>query len=140
MRFIYLPCLRMRCLCPLPLNGLFILPQDEVLKFVPANCQLFCNLKIIVDFVLDVQVKGFRFWTWILLNGAEKLGFTIRIVMESLQHVLKMYTWSLSENQVSVKFKCRFIELFLKQSLFRKHDFAVCVYKLYLGYQKPSSC
>jgi hypothetical protein len=69
----------------------------------------------------------------------EKLGFTIRIAMESLQHVLKMYTWSLSENQASVKFRCRLIELFLKQSLFRKHDFAVCLYKLYLGYQKPSS-
>jgi hypothetical protein len=49
-----------------------------------------------------------------------------------------MDTWSLSENEVSVKFKCRLIELFLKQSLFRKHDFAVYVYNLYLGYQKPS--
>jgi hypothetical protein len=27
----------------------------------------------------------------------------------------------------------------LKQSLFRKHDFAVCLHKLYLGYQKPCS-
>ena len=123
----------------LPQNGVFILPQNEVLKSVPANCQLFCNLKIIMDFILDAQMKVFRLWTCILLHGAEKLGFTIRIVMESLQHVLKMYTWSLSENQASVKFRCRLIELFLKQSLFRKHDFAVCLYKLYLGYQKPSS-
>ena len=63
----------------------------------------------------------------------DKLGFIIKIVMESLQHVLKMYAWSLSENQASVKFRCTLIELFLKQSLFRKHDFAICVYKLYLG-------
>ena len=122
----------------LPQNGVFTLPQNEVLKSVTANCQLFCNLKIIMDFILDIHVKSFRSWTWIL-HGAEKLGFTIRIVMESFQHVLKMYTWSLSENEASVKFKCRLIELFLKQSLFRKHDFAVYVYKLYLGYQKPSS-
>ena len=122
----------------LPQNGVFILPQNEALKSVTANCQLFCNLKIIMDFILDIHVKSFRSWTWIL-HGAEKLGFTIRIVMESFQHVLKMYTWSLSENEASVKFKCRLIQLFLKQSLFRKHDFAVYVYKLYLGYQKPSS-
>jgi hypothetical protein len=68
----------------------------------------------------------------------EKLGFNIKIVLESLQHVLKMYAWSLSENQASVKFKCRLIGLFLKQSLFRKHDFTICVYKLYLSNQKSS--
>jgi hypothetical protein len=131
----------------LPQNGVFVsflpqhemfvvvLPQNEVLKYVPANCQLPCNLKNILDFVLDVQVKGFKIWTWVLLHSMEKLGFSIKIVMESLQHVLKMYAWSLSENQASVKFRCRLIELFLKQSLFRKHDFAICVYKLYLGSQ-----
>ena len=91
-----------------------------------------------MDFILDIHVKSFRSWPWIL-HGAEKLGFAIRIVMESFEHVLKMYTWSLSENEASVKFRCRLIQLFLKQSLFRKHDFAVYVYKLYLGYQKPSS-
>jgi hypothetical protein len=34
----------------LPPNGVFILPQNKVLKSVLVNCQLFCNLKIIVDF------------------------------------------------------------------------------------------
>jgi len=143
----------------LPQNGVFILPQNEVFtstlppngvfktvqlqnevfKPVTAHCQMFCNLKIILDFVLDVQVKSFRFCTWILLHCMEKLGLVIRISMESLQHVLKMYAWSLSENQASIKFRCRLIELFLKKSLFRKHDFAICVYKLYLDSQKPSS-
>ena len=87
----------------LPQNGVFVsflpqhkmfvvvLPQNEVLKYVPANCQLPCNLKNILDFVLDVQVKGFKIWTWVLLNSMEKLGFSIKIVMESLQHVFKMY-------------------------------------------------
>ena len=103
-----LSCLSMRCLF------VVVLPQNEVLKSVPANCQLPCN---ILDFVLDVCLK---------------------IVMESVQDILKMYAWSLSENQASVKFRCRLIELFLKQLLFRKHDFAIYVYKLYLGSQKSS--
>jgi hypothetical protein len=47
-----------------------------------------------------------------------------------------MYTWSLSENQASVMFKCRLIAFFLKQSLFRKHDFAVYLYKLWHDSQK----
>ena len=133
----------------LPQNGVFILPQNEVFKTgqlqnevfkpVTAHCQMFCNLKIILDFVPDLQVKSFRFCTWILLHCLEKLGLVIRISMESLQHVLKMYAWSLSENQASIKFRCRVIELFLKKSLFRKHDFAICLYKLYLDSQKPSS-
>src|ERR1700690_2853586 len=59
------------------------------------------------------------------------MGWTIRILLESLQHVLKMYASSLSENQTSVQFRCRLIELLLKESLFRKHDFAICVYKVY---------
>jgi len=46
-------------------------------------------LKIIIDFVLDVQVNTFRFSTWILLHGIEKLSSAFRISMESLQHVLK---------------------------------------------------
>jgi len=126
---------------PLPHNGVYktVQPQNEVLKSVAVNCQLYCNLKIFMDFVLDIQVKTFRFCTWILLHGAEKVGFTISISIESLQHVLKMYAWSLSENQASVKFKCRLIELFLKRSHFKKHDFAICIYKLYFACQKPSS-
>jgi len=59
----------------LPQNGVFILPQNEVLKSVPANCQLFCNLKIIVDLILDAQMKVFmtldlHFATW-----CRKIGF-----------------------------------------------------------------
>jgi hypothetical protein len=133
----------------LPQNGVFILPQNEVFtstlppngvfktvqlqnevfKPVTAHCQMFCNLKIILDFVLDVQVKSFRFCICILLHCMEKFGLVIRISMESLQHVLKMYAWSLSENQAFIEFRCRLIELFL----------TICVYKLYLDSQKPSS-
>jgi hypothetical protein len=46
-----------------------------------------------------------------------------------------MYTWSLSENLASVQFKCKLTALLLKQCLFKKHDFAVYLHKLYHSYQ-----
>jgi hypothetical protein len=124
----------------LPKNGVYksVMPQNEF-KFVAVTCRLSCNMKNFMYFVLDVQVKTFRFCAWFLLHGIENVGYMIRNLKESLQHVLKMYAWSLSENQASVKFRCRLMKLFLQQSLFRKHDFAVLVYKLYLGCQKRSS-
>ena len=125
-----------------------ILPQNEVFQIVPPqngvnisvlhqngvckiDCQLSNKFKAIIDFVLNLGVKSFKILTSTLINGGEKLGWTIRILLESLQHVLKMYTWSLSENQTSVRFKCRLIGLLLKQSLFRKHDFAAFIYRVY---------
>ena len=70
-----------------------------------------------------------------LTHGGGKLGWAIRIVLGCLQHVLRMYTWSLSESQASIQFKCRLIGLLLKKSLFRKHDFAAWVYRLYHCHQ-----
>jgi len=81
--------------------------------------------------VLNLEVKGFKFFTSTLIHGGEKLAWTIRLLLESLQHVLKMYTWSMSDNQASIRFKCKLIGLLLRQSLFRKHDFAILVYKVY---------
>ena len=46
-----------------------------------------------------------------------------------------MYAWSLSENQVSIQLKCKLVGLMLKQSFFRKHDFAVQVSQIYFDYQ-----
>ena len=108
-----------------PQNGVYktILHQNEMLKSLTANWQLSYNLTII-------YVKTFRFCALILSCGVE---FIVSISIESFQHVSKMYAWSLSENQTSVKFRCKLIELFLKQCLLSKHDFAVCLYKLYLG-------
>ena len=71
-----------------------------------------------------------KFLTSPVTHSGEKL-VTIRILLECLQHILKMYTWSLAENQASVQFKCRLIGLMLQQSLFRKHDFAVQVLQIY---------
>jgi hypothetical protein len=49
--------------------------------------------------------------TLTLIHGGEKLGWTIGLLLESLQHILKMYTWSMSENQVSIQFRCKIIGL-----------------------------
>ena len=41
-----------------------------------------------------------------------------------------MYTFALSESQMSVTLKCRTIALYLKQSVFLKHDFDVYLHKV----------
>ena len=87
-----------------PQNGVHVsvLPQNGVFKVVIVNCQLANKVKAIIDFVLNLEVKSCRFLTLTLIHGGEKLGWTIRILLESLQHVLKMYTWSMSENRASI--------------------------------------
>jgi hypothetical protein len=60
-----------------------------------------------VNSLLNIGAKIMKFSTLAVKNSRGKLAWTIRILLESLQHVLKMYTWSLSENHASVKFKCR---------------------------------
>jgi hypothetical protein len=122
----------------LPQNEVYknlVLPQNGVFNVVTVNCQLANRVKAIINFVLNFQVKSFKFLTSTLIHGGEKLGWTIRFLLESLQHVLKMYTWSMSENQVSVQFRCKIIGLLLRRSLFRKHDFALMVHKIYYDYQ-----
>ena len=128
---------------PLPQNEVSktTLPHDEVFKAVLP--QKYCRFVLAiydnllkrmqkVNFgVFNLRVQHFRNLASILIQGGEKLAWGIRITLECLQHSLKMYTWSLSENQSSVDFKCRIIGLFLKRSFFRKHDFAVCVHKMY---------
>jgi len=84
---------------------------------------------------LNLGVKIFKYSIPTLIHGGEKLGWTIRILLEYFQQVLKMYTWSLSENLTSVQFKCKLTALLLKQCCFNKHDFVVCLHKLYHGYQ-----
>src|SRR5882762_2814738 len=127
-------------------NGMFeiILLQIETDKtvlhqsnIVTVNCQWLNGMKIALNFMSNIGDKITKNLTSAVTHGAEKLAWTIRIVLECLQHILKMYAWSLSKNQASVKFKCRLIALMLKQSLFRTHDFAVWVYQIYHDYQNP---
>ena len=100
----------------MPQNEVFrsVLPQNGVFKIVAVNCQLSNRVKTIINFVLNLGVKSFKILTSTLMHGGEKLAWTIRILLESLQHVLKMYTWSLSENLASVQFRCRLVGLLLK--------------------------
>jgi hypothetical protein len=91
------------------------LTPSGVFKFVAANCRLFDNVKTTASIL---GVKSSKKFISIFIHGGKKLCWAIRILLECLQHVLKMYTWSLSENLPSVQFKCRLVGLSLKQSLF----------------------
>src|ERR1700729_1713407 len=122
----------------LPQNGVFktILPQNEVFRIVlPQNGvyrtvlpQKYCKFVLAiynnmfkrVHKVTFVLLNLFRKLPSILIHAGEKLVWALRITLESLQHPLKMYTWSLSENQSSVNFRCRITGLFLKRSFFQK--------------------
>jgi hypothetical protein len=95
-----------------------VLLQNEVFKIVAVNSQLFNSVKIIIKFVLNFSAEKFKILTSTLIHGTEKLAWSTRILLESLQHILKMYTWSLSESQASIQFKCRLVALMLKQSFF----------------------
>jgi hypothetical protein len=121
----------------LPQNevNISVLPQGGIFKVVIVNWQLSNKVKAVIDFVFNLGVKSVKILTSTLKNGREKLGGTIRILLESLQHVLKMYTWSMSENQASIQFICKLIGLLLRQSLFRKHDLAILVHRVYHDYQ-----
>ena len=114
----------------LPQNGVFeiILSQNEMFNNVTVNCQLSNRVKNTVNFLLNDADKTMEIFILTVIHGAEKLAWTIRFLLECLQHILKMYTWSLSENQASIQFKCRLIGLMLKRSFFRKHHFAACVH------------
>jgi len=88
-----------------------------------------------VTYFLSNIVKSFQKLTSTVVCGGEKIGWSIRIILECLQHVFKMYAWSLSESQASIQLRCKLAALFSKQSFFRKHDFAIYEYKLYRSSQ-----
>jgi hypothetical protein len=107
------------------------LSQNGVFKIATVNNQLSNKIITIMDYLLNLAVTCCKKLTSNLVNGGQKFCWVARNFLECLKHALEMYTWSLSENQASIKFKCRLIALFLKQSLYRKHDFAVCIYNLH---------
>ena len=88
-----------------------VLSQTVVCKIDAVTCQLSDRVKIIINLGLNLGVKSFNLLISTLIHSGEKLGFTIRILLESLQHVLKMYTWSLSENQAVIQFTYRLVNL-----------------------------
>jgi hypothetical protein len=127
----------------LPQNGVFevilnktvFIPQNEMFNNVTVNCQLSDRVKNAVNSLSNIAKKSMEFLISTLIHGVEKLAWTIQILLECLQHILKMYAWSLSENRASLQFKCTLIGLMLKRSFFRKHDFAACVHIIYHDYQ-----
>ena len=115
-----------------------VLPQNWVFDNVISNCQLSNTVKNTVNSLLNIGDKSTKFLTSAVIHAGEKLAWTIGILLECLQHVLKMYVWSLSENWASIQFKCRLIGLMVKQSLFKKHDIATWVHQIYHDYQNWS--
>ena len=113
----------------------FVLPPHGVFSVVNVNCQLSNGSKTVKHYVLLVAVQRSKILISTLIHGAENLAWSIRNLLESLQHIMKMYAWSLSENLVSIQFKCRLIALMSKKSLFKKHDFVVCVHRVYCDYE-----
>ena len=88
-----------------------VLSQIEINKkvlhqsnIVTAKCQLFNSMKNAVNFMLNIVVEIMKLLTSTVTHGGEKLPWTIKILLECLQHILKMYVWSLSEHQASVQF------------------------------------
>ena len=96
-------------------------------KFLVKKVQ---NIIFKLNSVLIQSVKCFKKSSLSMMCAGKRFLWVISILPESFQHVLKMYGWSLSENQKSINFRCRLTALFLKRSFFRKHDFAAMVYKL----------
>jgi hypothetical protein len=117
------------------------LPQNEVFEIILAHNGYNMTVLPYFGYYKSVNLPEWVFISYLnqkirnltshLIYGGNQLAWAIRIALECLQHVLKLYTWLLSENQMSINFRCRLAGLFLKQCLFRKHDFAALVYKLY---------
>jgi hypothetical protein len=113
-----------------------ILPSNEVLKIVlPQNevipVQIKCfesenlfkraqNIISKLKLVMTQSVKSFRKLMSPVVHGGNAFLWAIRIAPECFQNVLKMYGWSLAENQVSIRFRCRLTALYLKRSFFSK--------------------
>ena len=107
-----------------------VLPQNEVLKIVlPQNevipVQIKCfgsdiwfkraqNIIFKLNLVIAPTVKSFRKLMLTVVHGGKAFLWAIRIAPECFQNVLKMYSWSLAENQVSIRFRCRLTALYLK--------------------------
>src|SRR3984885_4142699 len=63
-----------------------VLLQGGIFGVVIGSWQLSNKAEAVIDFV---RVKSIKNLTSTLVNGVEKMGWTIRILLESLQHVLK---------------------------------------------------
>ena len=107
-----------------------ILPPNEVLKIVlPQNEVIPVQIKYFeseilfkraqniiskLNLVMTQSVKSFRKLMSTVVHGGNAFLWAIRIAPECFQNVLKMYGWSLVENQVSIRFRCRLTALYLK--------------------------
>jgi hypothetical protein len=68
-----------------------ILYQNEAFNSLIISCQLSNCVKNIVNSPLNIGVKFSRKLMLTLTHGDEKLSWSIRILVECFQNILKMY-------------------------------------------------
>ena len=81
-----------------------VLPQNGLYNNEFFNYQFLDKVKNIVNSLLNIGDKSKEFLTTVMIHGAKNLAWVMQILLESFRRVLKMYTWSLSENLTSVQF------------------------------------
>jgi hypothetical protein len=84
-----------------------VLPQTSI---VTVKCQLFKNVENNVNSLLNIGAKIMIFLSSAVKHSEEKLAWTIRILLECLQHVMKMDACSFSENQASIQFNADLLD------------------------------
>ena len=84
-------------------NGVFkfVLPQNRVFEVVPSQTEvnktvlpqneMFNRVIHTVNSLLNIADKIMEFLISTVIHSAEKLAWTIRILLECLQHIWKMY-------------------------------------------------
>jgi hypothetical protein len=77
-------------LSPIEVN-ITVLPQNWVFNNVISNCQLSNKVENTVNSLLNIGDESVMFLSSAVIHSGEKLAWTIRILLECLQHVLKMY-------------------------------------------------
>ena len=98
MRYIKLPCLRMRFLklcCP---------RMGCIEPFCLRNI-----VNLFLPFIITCSRGCKKLLPSILIHAGEKLVWALWITLQSFQHSLRMYTWSLFENQASVTIPVRMV-------------------------------
>jgi len=127
-----------------------VLPQNEVYRFIPPHSEVYKpnppqnevyktilpqNKALTSSEMLNKTLNG-AFNYFLPPNGVFKIitaDFQLFNNMKTtIEIVLNLGV------KGTVQFRCKLNALLLKQCFFKKHDFAVCLYKLYHGY--PNLC
>jgi len=71
------------------INKTAFMSQNKMFNNVTVNCQLSNRVKNTVNFLLNNADKTMEFFILTVIHGAEKLAWTIQILLECLQHIFE---------------------------------------------------